>query len=490
MLYNGWSKKSRLSLLSKSTGMNKKLSPRRLKFLCSFKSRNNAIQLVPTNRRCNIITMSKMIRVEACDPGTANVEGEESLSLVNGALLKKHDDEHSLTSASTEAPSDSEYSGETRDIADKETLAPPKLEKADKASDCKAPALTDLSFSAEEDEGRLELQQQHNTVDRDEDSLASSSTLLSDLSSIEEKPELDRLEDDFELRDELIKKFVVVKDPKHLKIVKDYEALMRKALRDHYEQQAVKEHTKRLKRKTRSKRSQSTLVNRVNDTLLFRETARGFASIVLYCIAHLSCWEITTVVLYELTQHYENQSMVHAVFLLTSLVMLRVSGGIFGWLDPDTYEEAQTSLHGRSVSLDTRIMKWFRRRPNIKAVVNMLAFYICWTAVAYYQNRGLHMFDKRETVAQGLPSYHHHDVVTSAKERLVSGLDYEEEALEFEARDYAYLMTELSVLSLERFMGDEYASIVSTNVTILFFAVAAAVSIAILRFSLGHTFEV
>jgi hypothetical protein len=135
-------------------------------------------------------------------------------------------------------------------------------------------------------------------------------------------------------------------------------------------------------------------------------------------------------------------------------------------------------------------MKWFRRRPNIKAVVNMLAFYICWTAVAYYQNRGLHMFDKRETVAQGLPSYHHHDVVTSAKERLVSGLDYEEEALEFEARDYAYLMTELSVLSLERFMGDEYASIVSTNVTILFFAVAAAVSIAILRFSLGHTFEV
>jgi hypothetical protein len=72
----------------------------------------------------------------------------------------------------------------------------------------------------------------------------------------------------------------------------------------------------------------------------------------------------------------------------------------------------------------------------------------------------------------------------------VSGLDYEEEALEFEARDYAYLMTELSVLSLERFMGDEYASIVSTNVTILFFAVAAAVSIAILRFSLGHTFEV
>jgi hypothetical protein len=39
-------------------------------------------------------------------------------------------------------------------------------------------------------------------------------------------------------------------------------------------------------------------------------------------------------------------------------------------------------------------------------------------------------------------------------------------------------------------MGDEYASIVSTNVTILFFAVAAAVSIAILRFSLGHTFEV
>ena len=182
--------------------------------------------------------------------------------------------------------------------------------------------------------------------------------------------------------------------------------------------------------------------------------------------------------------------MVHAFFLLTSLVMLRVSGGIFGWLDTETYEEAQTSLHSRSGSLDARIIKWFRRRPNLKAVVNMLAFYICWTAVAYYQNHGLHLFDKREAVAQGLPSYHHHDVVTSVKEKLVSGLDYEEKVLELEARDYAYLVKELSVLSIERLMGDECASVVSTNATLFFFGVAAVVSITILRLSLGHTFEV
>lgn len=430
-----------------------------------------------------------MIRVKASDISMAKAEGKERFAVLKGTLVKQHNDEHSLTSSSTEVPSDSEFSGEAREIiADKDAIVSPKqVEKDDNADDFKTPPLTDLSFSTEEDAG-----QHLGTLNDNDDeaSQASSSTLLSDLSSIEEKPELDRLEDDFELRDELIKKLVVDKDPNHLKIVKEYESFMRKALRDHYEHQAVKANAKRLKRKKRSKRSQSSLVNRVNDALLFGETARGCASIVLYCIAHLSCWEITTAMLYELTQHYENQSMVHAIFLLTSLVMLRVSGGIFGWLDNETYEEAQTALHSRSGSLDARIIKWVRRRPNLKAVVNMLAFYICWTAVSYYQNRGLHWFDKRETVAQGLPSYHHDGVVTSAKERLVSGLDYEEEALEFEARDYAYLVKELSIMSIERFMGDEGASVVSTNATLAFFAVAAVVSIAVLRFSLGHTFEV
>ena len=214
--------------------------------------------------------------------------GNES---VTDALLTKHNaDEPSLTS--TEVPSDSDEScGDRREISGKVTLVSPNAEKVDSNNDChQAPPLAHLSYSTEEDEGRPELQQHHlGTLDDngDEDSQASSSTLLSDLSSIEEKPELDRLEDDFELRDKLMKNFVVGKDTKHLKIVKEHEALMRKALRDHYEQQAVKEHTKRLKRKKRSKRSQSTLVNRVTIPFCFE---RRLAVVPpLCCIVLLIC---------------------------------------------------------------------------------------------------------------------------------------------------------------------------------------------------------
>ena len=196
------------------------------------------------------------------------------------------------------------------------------------------------------------------------------------------------------------------------------------------------------------------------------------------------------IVLYEVTQNYENQALVHCIYLFISLAMLRLSGGIFGWLDSKTYVEAQSALQCRHGTLDARLIKWFRRRPNLKAVVNMLAFYICWAAVAFFQARGLKIFDKRDAVIQSLPSYHRDDVITSVKDKLVHGLSYGEEALDFEAQDYAHLLKEVSTSSCWQLLGDETAALVSTTATFFFFGTAAIVSIALLRFKLGHTYEV
>jgi len=427
----------------------------------------------------------------------ASSGGKERLG-VQECLVKMHEDEYSLTSSST-APTDSELSSEPAsdeirdEIRDEVRDEEPKqqIEKPTSGEEAKAPSLADLSYAEEEEETRPGIPKQLSTVDDDDDDLsqASATTLLSDLSSVDEQPELDRLEDDFQLRDKLMKTFVVEKDPERVRIVTEYEEAMRKALREHHELKAIQESNRR-SRKKRSTAMKSTVLDRIGQTLLLNETALGFASVVLYCIAHLSCWEITTAFLYELTQNYENQCAVHFVFLVTSLIMLRMSGGIFGWLDTETYGEAQLGLQRRHGSVDTRIIKWFRRHPNLKATINMLAFYICWTAVAFFQNCGLRLLDKRDDVARGLPSYHREDVITSVKEKLVYGLTYDEEVLEMEAQDYAHLVKEVSVSSLSLLMGDETVALVSTTAAFLFFAVAAIVSIAVLRFKLGHTFEI
>lgn len=438
-----------------------------------------------------MITSSEMIRA-----GSTSVDDKMKL----GGLVKespvavqKLNDEHSLTSDSTTIALSNDSECSTEPTNDENKIRYHENKTVGKCEDSKVPTLADLSYSMEEEEERLSVEKRarttHEEDDHDEMSQASESTILSELSSVEEKHDLDRMEDDFILRDELIRKLVLGKDPDHVRIVKEFEDSMRAALRQHFEQLETEESNRRSSKK-RPMSAKPSFLQRWNTSLLFSETARGCASIVLYCVAHLSCWEITTAFLYELTQNYENQTAVHIIFLFISLAVLRVSGGIFGWLDTETYNLARSALRRRDDTLDARLIKWFRRYPNLKAMVNLLAFFVCWTAVAYFQNRGLHLLDKRETIAQGLPSFHRQDVYTSVKDKLVYGLSYEEEVLELEAQDYAYLLKEVSPASYSALMGDDYAALVSTQCTILFFGVAAILSISVLRFKLGHTFEI
>ena len=358
-----------------------------------------------------------------------------------------------------------------------------KLVGTSESDEDSRPALVEVSNVDEEEEtGPASHEQLRGSLHDDDKSQASASTLLSDLSSIDEKPELDRLEDDFELRNRLRKKVIAEKGPEYLLIINEYEESMRKALRQHYEEKAVQDRKRCLKRKE-CKGSTPSYLERISEALLLNETARGCASILLYCVAHLSCWEITTVVLYEVTQNYENQALVHCIFLFISLAMLRLSGGIFGWLDSKTYVEAQSALQCRHGTLDARLIKWFRRRPNLRQSGRSACFLSCWAAVAFFQARGLKVFDKRDAVIQSLPSYHRDDVITTIKDELVKGLSYGEEALDFEAQDYAHLLKEVSTSSCWQLLGDETAALVSTTATFFFFGTAAIVSIALLRLS-------
>ena len=206
------------------------------------------------------------------------------------SLAKGHSEEHSLTSNST-SPSDSGICEEpATDKASKES----KLVGKSESDEDSRPALVEVSNVDEEEEtGPASHEQLRGSLHDDDKSQASASTLLSDLSSIDEKPELDRLEDDFELRNRLRKKVIAEKGPEYLRIINEYEESMRKALREHYEEKAIQDRKRCLKRK-QCKGSTPSYLERISEALLLNETARGCASILLYCVAHLSCWEITT----------------------------------------------------------------------------------------------------------------------------------------------------------------------------------------------------
>jgi hypothetical protein len=306
--------------------------------------------------------------------------------------------------------------------------------------------------------------------------------------------DLDRLEAEFLRREELLVKVVAGKDPDYVRIVKEYEASMQKMIRQQYDQSLDKPAD--IETTTFAKLS---FFGKFHQILFFEEANVGYATLLLYCIAHLSCWEISTSILEELTKNVTSQGTVHMFLLSLSLLFYRMSGGIFSWVDSETHHRAKLAMQRRLAlqSPDAVVMDWFRRHSFCRICINTGSFYVCWFAVVYFQGRCLQWIDKRSFLLQNLPSANY-DIMTSAKVKLqASGEgEYSYECLgqhvcsaeQVESQDFAYLASELSTSSYSQFMGDEGVALVSTLGAGLFYFAAASISILVLHYKLGHTF--
>ena len=106
-----------------------------------------------------------------------------------------------------------------------------------------------------------------------------------------------------------------------------------------------------------------SLLQKIKLIVTFDEACSGYATLLLYCIAHLSCWEIGTTVLYELTKNVTNETIVHILLLLTSLVLYRMTGGIFLWVHSETHHHAKLAVQHRLElqSSDALVIVWFQR---------------------------------------------------------------------------------------------------------------------------------
>lgn len=304
----------------------------------------------------------------------------------------------------------------------------------------------------------------------------------------------DRLEADFRLREELLVKVVAGKDPDYVRIVKEYEASMQKMILQHYDQNLDKTILADMETTTFAKLSFWTKIHQI---LFFKEATVGYATLLLYCIAHLSCWEIATSIIEELTRNVTNQGMFHMFLLSVSLLLYRMTGGIFSWVDTETHHRAELAMHRRLARQypDAIAMDWFRRHSFCRICINTASFYVCLFAMVYFQGRSLRWIDKRSFLLQNLPSASY-DIMTSAKEKL-QAMDERDlacvgqnvcNAEQLESQDYAYLESELSISSYSQFVGDESVALVSKFGAELFYFATATISILVLHYKLGHTF--
>ena len=246
-------------------------------------------------------------------------------------------------------------------------------------------------------------------------------------------------------------------------------------------------------------------------------TIPGLITLVLYCTAHLSIYELLSNVFLELTKDARNQSLVYAFTFCVSLLLSRLTGGIWGWVNDDTYAAVKFDMHNRLRlrELDARILRWFRRHPVVKCVVDVVSLYLCFMTVAYFLQFGAMpaLLNVRDDIVSALPSSRFHFCKTRIREILGDGISYscsnidlseymnekacfddadeivedgpycyntEELAEALTEEDETYLLSKVSVSSYYAFVGDNRAALTSPMGVIIFFTTTGLLSVGTL----------
>jgi hypothetical protein len=129
----------------------------------------------------------------------------------------------------------------------------------------------------------------------------------------------------------------------------------------------------------------------------FNNAFPGLFIMVLYCVAHLSLYELLYAVVTEATKHIVQQHLVYTCLLLTSLLAAFLSGGSSSWMPDDDDGEVKSRHFFWTV-------RWFKKRPRVKSTVDLCCLYVCFIAVAHFHNQCLAVFDIRKRILDALPS--------------------------------------------------------------------------------------
>mmetsp|Transcript_13638 Transcript_13638/g.20762 ORF Transcript_13638/g.20762 Transcript_13638/m.20762 type:complete len:404 (-) Transcript_13638:53-1264(-) len=256
-----------------------------------------------------------------------------------------------------------------------------------------------------------------------------------------------QLEKKFALRGEILERIGKGKNDAHIKMLREHEELVRaEAFR--LLDQDEKENSQKDEKLTRDSKtpvattptkengkedySHTTTSKNENDEgnhtdtrrsisfftrfkhLMLFETCLGlpaFLSIAFYCSGHLAFYEVVYCIMGEISRNCNisyDWVCVAAIFL--SLLLLRISGGLWEWSSLENHAMAKFELHNR-IRLgywDAKLHLWFRKRRRLKLIIQFASLYMCCAGIGHMQYLILVPFTADRTwILEQLPSKDH-----------------------------------------------------------------------------------
>ena len=197
----------------------------------------------------------------------------------------------------------------------------------------------------------------------------------------------------------------------------------------------------------------STILNRVYEVALMELFVHipAALSLVVHSLAHACMYDVVEIYVEEFKKLVEMHfPMLHwnKMNLLLSfsvgLLMLRLSGLLYWWLNDTDFDAIKIDFHNRYKlgCWDTKIMMWIKRRKRLRCLMYMVGYHICYKAMFDAYEQFYYYYNQSDEILFGLPSNQEEDATESACNQ-----EWEEQM----ANDYDYLWKALNFRSFERY---------------------------------------
>lgn len=151
----------------------------------------------------------------------------------------------------------------------------------------------------------------------------------------------------------------------------------------------------------------------------------AYCTQILYCFAHVAFFELICLVMGEHLSEIENECVMYAWIMALSLLLARISGSAWAWLNDDNYDFVKFDMRNKLYlrHADARLLLWFKKHETIRETLEILSLYLCHYASYYFvgQLALKSLFDIKEDIAEDLPSMKYPDISTHIKNVLVKG---------------------------------------------------------------------
>lgn len=223
--------------------------------------------------------------------------------------------------------------------------------------------------------------------------------------------ELDQLKHKFAFRDILLKRMTQGKDSSYVEMCLLHESLMREEAMKLLEEEGNLKNNINTAHHAKDKKRRSSPINCMHFLAFEAQLALpGLVALLFYCSAHLAAYQFVESIVLERTRIFPNsrdEDMYYFGCIIASLIMTRLTGGVWDWVNLDRHEMAKWELDNRFRLRywDARLHLWFRKHRVIKLICDYIALYVCLVGVGYLHYRLFGpLFEDRSWITDNLPS--------------------------------------------------------------------------------------